>query len=895
MLRNLNSEIFPRGALAASLEEKKRTKKNNMNSLWEDRNPQNAVYLIRSIKLAAVYAYLVSICIGVATAANPSVTTKTSYTLYTYNSGIASFTPSLDLDVNVLIVGGGGGGGDSTGCEGGGGGGAGSVGVGVLKLKKGVSYEISVGKGGPPGSNGGDSTFRGPIVNEIGVGGGSGGSSSTYISSGGSGGSGGGGTGARGDHGGGKAVNPLVKGNLLYYSGQSGGSGLLYSKGGGGGGALLSGASSGFGGYGVVWDVTNSIYGGGGGGGFGNRCCYGNDNLFGIRRLQGRVDSGNDSSNSGQDTAGLSNDQSYSYDNGQGDGGTSGNSSNSETVGYIRRLQNEGSDQGHGSREGGGGGRVPTPPPVLIPVDGSFGGGGGGGNGGARHFSGSDGLANTGGGGGGAGCSLGIGGGATYLGGNGGDGVVIIAFSCPGGYSDDTSGSSACKICSPGNFTPEPSHDSYSYYQDVYGGIFGFVFRYQIKPDKTFSVCSACPVGTYAAKQGSSSCSACPHGTYGNRTGLVSCTTCPLGKFSYPGTASCIPCAANYFTTTSGGPDICQACPAGKYSNSGATSCKFCPSGYYSAGGSDCQWCGAQYDHSLKFNKTYHWTGGPTKQQCHCEPGYTMSSNCVVKECGNTFDIPALSLGSFLLNSDMQLRIFSSSLGNIAGLPSSLVSQNQHDQLNGAYDYLYKLISVGLDINGDGNITRLEMESALSVRSVSIANVEKFPVWCKSPVAGSLCYQLAVEVKQMYNDAFNNFKNSSGHYFDGSGVPAIVNLVSTYPTPAWSAATCQSYDQSASPDTFKPVNTSWTFQSRYDTSVKSFCAYDISTGDVKKSSDSLHNGYENKTAYFLDQPKLSDINSYKRIYCVQVVYFQKSSSTTATGVECTVGLSFVRM
>ena len=109
--------------------------------ICKDRNPQEVAYRICSIKLVAAYAYcFVSICSAVATAANPSVTTKTSYTLYTYNSGIATFTPSLDLDANVLIVGGGGGGGDSTVCEGGGGGGAGSVGSGVLKLKKGVLF-----------------------------------------------------------------------------------------------------------------------------------------------------------------------------------------------------------------------------------------------------------------------------------------------------------------------------------------------------------------------------------------------------------------------------------------------------------------------------------------------------------------------------------------------------------------------------------------------------------------------------------------------------------------------------------------------------------------------------------------------------------------------------------
>lgn len=788
-----------------------------------------------NIRTVIVLFSLVSKLVVLVTGTTPLVSTKSNFTLYIYKSGISIFTPSLNLRAEVLIVGGGGGGGASTCCEGGGGGGAGSVGYGVLNLKQGMPYKITVGTGGVAGSNGGASTISGIGLNEIGNGGGSGGSCSDY---GGPDGSGGGGNGAYSrSNTGGKALTQTVKKNLTYL-GTSGGSGAHYSIGGGGGGAQQGGADSGDGGGGFIWDVTHAEYGGGGGGGFGNQCCT---NIAYVRRLQ--------------DSSG----------NGNGDGSGNGNGDGSSNDG-----NSENSNDGEVQLGGGHSFDLSQTLSVFIPVDGSPGGGGGGGKGGSRYLSGSDGSDNTGGGGGGSGCS-------GKGGGKGGDGVVIIAFSCPGGYRDDLNGTSACTICPIGTYSPEPIEEE-KYYN----------------ADKQFSVCTECPAGKYSSSPGSSSCNDCPPGTFGNATRLSSCSTCPLGKFSYPATTLCLPCAANHFSSKTGGPDVCQLCEAGKYSNPGSTICKTCPSGYYSINGSDCQWCGAQYDHTLKFNnKTYHWTGGPTKQQCYCEKGYTMSSLCTVKECGKAFDIPSLSLGSLLLNSDMQLRIFTASLGNIAELPSPLVTLNQHDQLNSAYDYLYKLISVGLDINGDGNITRAEIESALNVRSVSVANASFFPVWCIRPVAGSLCYQLEVEVKQMYNDALSNFKNSSKHYFDGSGVPVIVDLESSYPTPAWSVATCKSFDQSISPDDYKPVNTSWTFQSRYDLSVESFCAYDISTGEVKLSSDSPHNGYENTSAFFLDHSRVYEINSYKRIYCIKVIYLQKSSNIISTGVECTVGLLFV--
>ena len=118
------------------------------------------------------------------------ITKDSGYTYHTFTEDGIFSIEGID-EVEVLIVGGGGGGGS----EFGGGGGAG----GVRKLTVSVSgnIDISVGKGGTTGMNGGDSSFG----EQIALGGGGGASGETksalayYVSNGRNGASGGGGTG----------------------------------------------------------------------------------------------------------------------------------------------------------------------------------------------------------------------------------------------------------------------------------------------------------------------------------------------------------------------------------------------------------------------------------------------------------------------------------------------------------------------------------------------------------------------------------------------------------------------------------------------------------------------------------------------------------------------------
>ena len=241
------------------------------------------------------------------TTGSPTISDFSGYSNYnkivTFTvSGSIAFTKPVTA--SVLIVGGGGGGGyglDNR--EAGGAGGAGGVGVGTLIFAAGITYNISIGRGGNGGINsslsvatsGTNTTITGGSINEIAYGGGFGGSMlSNSGQGGGNGGSGGGSNNGWGNNTVGHTNDPSTtasgniynntsniasgSGTFTYYGNQGApGNG----PGGGGGGAMstgtqpLSGSSpGGSGGNGYTWVVNNSIYGGGGGGG-GDGTAYG--------------------------------------------------------------------------------------------------------------------------------------------------------------------------------------------------------------------------------------------------------------------------------------------------------------------------------------------------------------------------------------------------------------------------------------------------------------------------------------------------------------------------------------------------------------------------------------------------------------------------------------------
>lgn len=487
---------------------------------------------------------------------------------------------------------------------------------------------------------------------------------------------------------------------------------------------------------------------------------------------------------------------------------------------------------------GGGGG--------YSSFSGKYGQGGsniGGTGGSAACVSGSDAAPNTGsGGGGGAGdCQS--------SGGRGSSGVVLIAFiECKAGYALALPTDESCSQCPAGK-------------SSLYGD----------------NSCTTCLAGKYSSS-GSAQCSNCVAGKYSS-DGSAKCSDCQPGQFSYQISSSCQACPKNTYAPSTGGPQACKPCPDGTNSTTGSVVCISCPDGYYSISGYDCQWCGAMDNPLLAVDKKYRWVGGPTKQQCHCVPGYSRSSNCATNECGTNVDIPGMSLGSLLMNSDIQLRTYSATIGTFAGKPTT---QDQFDRLNAAYGYLYNLLAIDVDVNGDSNITRSEMTDALRFREVSIANSDSIPVWCKIATTGNCLNKDVVQVKDIYSDALNNFKDSLKHTFDGSGVDVLSQFTATYPSSSWSKDTCQLFDQSLPP--YKPLSVNWTLSQPQSTSILLVCAYDMSTGSPIFSKDQFTYPAQES---FTDLSPISTISSFKRMYCVRVVTDQSES------VECIPGLTYV--
>ena len=137
-----------------------------------------------------------------------------------------------------------------------------------------------------------------------------------------------------------------------------------------------------------------------------------------------------------------------------------------------------------------------------------------------------------------------------------------------------------------------------------------------------------------------------------------------------------------------------------------------------------------------------------------CQTGFT-GSNCEFSKCSSL--LPGASLGSMLFQGDAKLRQFSANASVYA--------------LIDVEAYLYNLLHVGVDVNGDGTITTAEMLTALRNRLIYSSGMTQLPLWCRSAEVGAYCYKdyggSIVEVTSVYADALLNF-NLTGT-FDGSG------------------------------------------------------------------------------------------------------------------------------
>jgi hypothetical protein len=230
------------------------------------------------------------------------------------------------------------------------------------------------------------------------------------------------------------------------------------------------------------------------------------------------------------------------------------------------------------------------------------------------------------------------------------------------------------------------------------------------------------------------------------------------------------------------------------------------------------------------------------------------------------------------------------SLGTLLFYADSTLNQASKDITAGVIDmaaletYLYHLLSVDIDVTGDGTITFQEMIYYLDSRSIYTAGIENLPLWCSSP---SSCHYSGYPVTSLFDEALAFFETSLKHKFDGSGSELIVDLSSTFPDPSWNDSTCRRYDSSY--PGYSYVETSWKFNKLSGYTIQKVCGYVNGLLNSEFTTTSLLKGEQTN---FVDSSPLQLSNSFKRVYCVLVFY--TVDNVNKKSYECSVGLLYVR-
>ena len=346
------------------------------------------------------------------------------------------------------------------------------------------------------------------------------------------------------------------------------------------------------------------------------------------------------------------------------------------------------------------------------------------------------------------------------------------------------------------------------------------------------------------------------------------CRTCNAGYFC-PGNNTEIPCPIDYSTNGYNGFDACSPCDtANGYSTIGRvgqSSCVPIREGYFIRNNT-LFYCGTN-------NRTQHYIGGGYKRStCRCATGYT-GDHCDIPSCNNLLlsgvTAYGASLGSLLLNADSTL------------IQASSAFQSPNFDLLSVETYLLNLLSVDININGNGQITVAEMLTYLKSRSIYTEGMEVLPLWCSRTV----CHPTLYPVKKFFSEAIQYFLSTPKHKFDGSGLAFVVNLTSTFPSPAWSVGQCKRYDSSWRGE---HVQTSWNFTVPKDLKIQKVCGYVNGLLNSDFTTDRILTGQQTT---FVDYSPILPSNLYKRVYCILVYYLLSGSAFS--GFECTVGLFYV--
>ena len=280
-----------------------------------------------------------------------------------------------------------------------------------------------------------------------------------------------------------------------------------------------------------------------------------------------------------------------------------------------------------------------------------------------------------------------------------------------------------------------------------------------------------------------------PVSSYTGNVLTLGCRKCRSGYYCL-GDHTEIPCPMDFSTNNSVGYSKYVKCDTdGGYSTIGLTgqsNCTAIPVGYY--------WNTINYtlEYSGTNETTQHWVGGGyNKNTCRCRndaTGRYVGDLCDIPMCVD-FQ-PYVSLGTLLFNSD------------------SILLQVYKSDISNTLRHLYNLLSVTIDVNGDGIIAKEEMLRYLKSRSISSTGMEKFPLWFAPDKTEFDIYP----VEDLYKEAQSLYWMSPKKKFDASGLTYISNLTSTFPNPLWDDLKCDAYDVSR--PSHKDVVTSWNFTER---------------------------------------------------------------------------------
>ena len=261
-----------------------------------------------------------------------------------------------------------------------------------------------------------------------------------------------------------------------------------------------------------------------------------------------------------------------------------------------------------------------------------------------------------------------------------------------------------------------------------------------------------------------------------------------------------------------------------------------------------------------------------------------IGANCITPSALCSKYLPSGSLMSLLINAESTFKQLSLALAN---------DPLNEDKFNDGSLFLNSFLNTEVDLNGDGKIVTQEVMAALKFRNVDAKGLSlNFNVWnCQQDFTD--CASNSVDKTRIYNDALKCFLNSGKHLFDCSGVSIISNLRSEFPK-SDDNAYCQKFDQTWYPNTYHKPYTNWTYtpaptstgQSSIGANGK-VCIYSNGYNIDGAPFNSVDIG-RGKVSGFQDPNRNVNVTSYRRVYCIAVLFNDGTYS-----YECSQGLFHV--